>query len=178
MEKNRVDELLALYGGPLTWRERLWNNTFRYALDRLKDIWYTIKCVLWHRFHIVNVRGQDGQGFHWVDADRLLLLASFKILCDFIEKEKPDIVNETVDDYGGWGENDCDREMLTWQLEGNAELVRLWRWWKEIRPVEHAALMDLPPDDWKSWRDEETRLYEKDNEMLCRLAKARLRMWS
>lgn len=50
------------------------------------QLWYRLKCRLWHRYNVVYVKTLPST---WVDRDHLLLHAAFQILVDFIEREDP-----------------------------------------------------------------------------------------
>lgn len=64
----------------------------------------------------------------WHDTDELLLHASFQLLVDFIEKERPD---QSID----WSWDETHRK--TWK-----EIKRLYHWWKHVRPSRRSPLED------------------------------------
>lgn len=58
---------------------------------RPHELWYKIKCCLWHRYKIVNPRYLP---YTWCDRRELLAHTMFEILSKFIEKEcSPGCVN-------------------------------------------------------------------------------------
>lgn len=64
----------------------------------------------------------------WHDKDEIILHAAFQLLCDFIEKEKPE---RTVD----WNWNKLHKE--AWK-----EIQALYKWWKVTRPARKGPLDD------------------------------------
>lgn len=64
----------------------------------------------------------------WHDRDEILLHASFQVLVDFVEQEKPDKIID-------WSHSDESRR--AWK-----EITGLYRWWKEKRPARTSPLDD------------------------------------
>lgn len=132
---------------------------------------------MWNRYHVINMSGVDGYSWGWIDSDQLLLYASFKILCDFVEKEDPTVGLRTVDDYGQFPAG--PDEGLLVQLEHDAEVRTLYAWWTDERPREwkaHESLMTV--DRGSSTFEREQQLYDRDDEMLIRLIKVRRYLWT
>jgi hypothetical protein len=69
----------------------------------------------------------------WCDSDILLLHASFQILTNFVEKEKP---FEVID----WNSDSTHKFIAK-------EIKSLYRWWKEIRPNRKDPLDDVPESE-------------------------------
>ena len=70
----------------------------------------------------------------YVDRDEILLHAAFQVLQDFMEKEKPNIVD--------WNRN---KELASaWR-----EIKSLYRWWTKIRPARKnpfdSQMVECPP---------------------------------
>lgn len=58
---------------------------------RPRELWYKLKCFVWHRYKIINPRYLP---YTWCDRRELLMHSMFEILSDFIEKEcSPGCVN-------------------------------------------------------------------------------------
>jgi hypothetical protein len=75
----------------------------------------------------------------WHDKDEVLLHATFQILVDFVEQERP---AEIVD----W---DCNDECKhVW-----SEIMSLYKWWKEERPARKSPLddesLETPPFEFE-----------------------------
>lgn len=145
------------------WFGRKWNL--------IKDFKYEV-LYLFHpkyRYHSLSLSQPLGYDRGWIDADTQILYANFNILVNFIEGE-----------IGGV---DKLREEIEWHLEqdelpwakNRQELLDLYLYWKFDR---------LPDYQWK-YHQEPNVSYEqkeeddnKENEMLCRLIKARKGMWT
>lgn len=100
---------------------------------KIRNLWhrlyYGIKDRIWP-YNILHIKTLDR---HWNDRDQVLLHSMFQILVDFIEQEKPF-------EHFDW----------TSSPEYNAkgiELVTLYWWWKNERPLRHDPLDDVqcPP---------------------------------
>jgi len=78
----------------------------------------------------------------WYDKDEVLLHATFQLLVDFVEQEKPDKV--------------CDWQYDEPHRNAWSEILQLYKWWKEERPNRHDPLDDVvkPPDEEYATSDE------------------------
>ena len=121
---------------------------------------------------------------HWHDRDKLLLHASFQILVDFIEEEKP----FEIIDYSVSEKSSKEKE----------ELQFLYNWWKNERPkrvdiidlidekdIPHTIeeILNSPKNSiWsKACREsykQDIAWYKEDTKMLMRLIKIRDRLWT
>jgi hypothetical protein len=105
----------------------------------------------------------------WSDRDEILLHASFQILCDFVDQEKP-------------------QKGINWEyspLHSNAwkEISALYRWWKRERPnrrdplhdkrlkVPPVELEDIPNSTNKRVREYDRRKYRAFDKALRTHAK-------
>jgi len=90
--------------------------------------------LIWGRYLDV---GKLGRGWH--DVTNLLLEVPFKLLVDFVEKEKP---GEKID----W--DATPEHKHAWD-----ETLALYEWWTKTRPARHDPLDDLPlpPLHTKPW---------------------------
>jgi hypothetical protein len=162
-----------------------WLQSVRRMIRRLEPL-YWLRCHTVDRYHVINISGQDGYEWGWIDRDRAMYLACFKCLVEYVELEKP---GEVID----W-ESDEDHSRA-WK-----EIQDLYHWWKTGRAKEHAehdALVDAwrksyPGGDpefrvkdgryqderWVTWLKRSTELEEKDDEMLMRLMKVRRFLWT
>lgn len=142
----------------------------------LADAWYFVRCHTYNRYHIINLSGQDDYRWGWLDRDRAMLLACFKLLVDFVEGEDPEVGRRTVDDYCNHApEMDCafQHACVEQQLEGDAEIRALYDWWTVGRAQEHAA---AEASGWTS--PNPLVLDERDQEQLERLIVVRQRLWT
>jgi hypothetical protein len=118
--------------GELYPRWQFWRG---YRLDGfLPDIWYYLKCRLWHQYNVVRV---DSLHPTWTDRSELLLYASFTILRHAVERE--DWLNSRAyfidgDEFLRWDGRD------EWQ-----EVATLYDWWVNVRPAR------IDPTEW--WAD-------------------------
>lgn len=170
-----------------------WNVWGDYRRGGIMGVYHWIRCHVWNRYHIVDIRGEDGYTWGWLDRDYVMLLACFKILKTFVEEEDPKIGLRTLEDYRYEGD-DCMLESLKDQLERGAEVRALYVWWTETRPREHKECADLlntfevsfgkkginVSDEKKShgWFERTQELDKKDEEMLIRLMKIRRSLWT
>jgi hypothetical protein len=150
---------------------------------------------IWDRYHVVKMKYLE-PGYH--DATEILIHSMFQVLCDFIEKEKPD---EIV----AW---DSDEE----HKHARKEMQELYDWWKErqnrdkldpihqpdikspsmkFTPVEgkkdlsSMEFVHESPEDKAKWEkacDEssawEIKCEKEDEEMMIRLSKIRGFLWT
>jgi hypothetical protein len=131
----------------------------------MTQAWYWLRTHTINRYHMVDGRSpQNGYGWGWIDRDRLLLYASFNILVDFVENEKPFEVTD-------WEWSEVQKHVKT-------ELEDLYQWWKEGRAKEHAEVDKLLEVPGSPWIEEQEKLNEKDNTQLHRLINVRGFMWT
>ena len=137
----------------------------------------------------------------WIDRSEGVLLANFKLLKEFVDKEKPFRFH-----YRKHGRNLSRRkgqdageyEALKRSRHDGREIWRLYVWWTLVRKREHDALnkllmkiyrgskkskTQLSPlmgghPKWKEYLRTEKRLSQKDQEMLHRLVEIRQRLWT
>jgi hypothetical protein len=64
----------------------------------------------------------------WHDKDEILLHATFQILIDFVEKEKPDKIID-------WNADTVHKQ--AW-----SEICELYKWWKKLRPARKSSFDD------------------------------------
>lgn len=131
---------------------RIWHRTWnRFVHEPI----YWLKCRLWFRYNVVVCRRLPPT---WCDRDALLLHASFQLLTDFVEQEKPWAVNasdkQIQDAYEVCGEEECVTRTAQW-----AEVKALYDWWKSY---------DFDGDD----------NYELESSMLVRLIAVRGCLWT
>jgi len=65
-------------------RRELWSEV-GYFWRKLKHSWYYLRCLIWHRYHIIKIDTDPT----WKDADYKIEKALEKLLIDFVEGEKP-----------------------------------------------------------------------------------------
>lgn len=164
---------------------------FRYSWLGRKWYWFTSTYI--RKYHIIDIRGQDGYTHGWIDKDRVLFLAAFKCLVDFIEGEQP---------------IQCSDDELDPEC-GLAQLRSLYEWWKFGRQKEHEEVARILSDFndefkkqwgdvdfldelgrseiptwrynhplWKEWSARSDKLEERDDEQLALLVKWRKHMWT
>lgn len=168
----------------------IWNlprHELKYKIQQLwRDIWgwkplYWLRCHTFTKYHIIDIRGQDGYKWGWLDRDHAMYLACFKLLTEFVELEDPTVGQRTEADYRGdldeteWLE--FHRPSIIPQLEREVEVRALYDWWKTGRKQEWDACYAASNLKETKW-DEFTRLEEKDEEMLMRLMKVRRSLWT
>jgi len=97
-----------------------------------------------------------------MDRDQLMLFACFKLLVDYVEKEKP------FDHFDyDWSEESRKR---------GDEIKALYDWWKTERAAEHKAVEKL--EDRFERVERRWALEEKDDQMLRRLIEIRRHLWT
>ncbi len=109
---------------------------------RPSNIWYKIKCTIWHRYTTVKPRQLDNT---WCDRCTLMPHMMFEILSQFLEKEcSPGIVDWDASDhevmYGGHSRN---AEEVMWHL---------CYWWHEV----HLVKKELNYDSWHKYSEAHT----------------------
>ena len=100
---------------------------------------YWLRCHTFTKYHIVDCRNDSYDitpyKYGWYDKDHLLLLASFNLLANFIEKEKPD---ETID----WESDESHSN--AWR-----EMHDLYVWWRTGRRESRLAHEEKYKDLWR-----------------------------
>lgn len=144
---------------------KIWGD---YKCGGVRGFYHWIRCHFWNRYHIINISGVDEYDWGWIDRDRVLLYSSFKILCDFVDQEDPNIGLRTLKDFGA-SDDEWHIKVITAQLEKEKEIRALYTWWTKERP-----------ENWKEYPSfsEEEKLNQQDEDMLIRLAKIRLCLWT
>lgn len=154
---------------------------------------YWLRCHTFTRYHIIDLRGRDGYTWGWLDRDHAMFIACFKLLEEYVEKEKPHDVIEWSEDIDTW----------------NA-IFELYWWWKFGRKMENDACAEffdahkvegipfpepepgaltVPLNEWldskwddlrnqEIWLDWYRALEEKDQAQLERLIKIRRTLWT
>lgn len=188
--------------------KRAWRRVLGdYKRGGLRGAYHWVRCHVWNRYHVINVSGEDGYDWGWMDRDHVLMLACFKILKEFVEKEDQRIGLRTVDDYGGEHMTEDERESFEkGQLAHEREIRALYTWWTVDRKREHAEVdaiiadadVDMKfgePDGsgcspldfvyapgsqekWELYRKRTDELDAKDDKMLLRLMAVRRSLWT
>lgn len=182
-------------------RRSVWGG---YRRGGLCGLYHWVRCHVWNRYHIFNISGEDGYDWGWIDRDQALLMVSFAVLRDFVEKEDPKIGLRTLDDYmckcnepecnSHDNELNCMIESTKAQIEREKEVRALYDWWTKDRKREHEECLELlsgvevsfgkntvnvsDQKKSKSWYDRDQEFHQKDEDMLIRLAKIRLCLWT
>lgn len=112
---------------------------------RKGDLSYYLKSAWKSRFNVVKVSTLPPT---WVDRDTVMLHSCFQVLVDFVELERPDIIN---------GKND--------DLE---QLLFLYHWWTFLRPSRRL----------RSGYEEDRAFEFEDNVMLEHLVSMRGHLWT
>jgi hypothetical protein len=161
------------------------------AIKRWEPL-YWLRTHTYNRYHIINISGQGGYKWGWVDRDHAMFLACFTILDEFMTTEYPGYVD--------WKADPETRKV-------NTELHLLHFWWKHQRQREQDEVYALHHNMWE-WarkqrkaaedtvdfnaqfstmddhpmREEYWNMYEwlekRDQEMLKRLIAVREWMWT
>lgn len=120
--------------------QRIWRKIKRW------EPLYWLRTHTYNRYHIINISGQDGYKWGWIDRSHAMYLACFKLLEEFVELEDPEIGTRTEKDYRGDPEVIPEDEWIKYhkpsiddQLEGDREIRALYDWWKTGRKQEHDA---------------------------------------
>ena len=155
------------------------------------NIFYWIRAHTYNKYHLINISGQDGYTWGWIDRDRAMMLACFKLLCDYVEKESHQIDWTWGPDY----------------QECKATMDYLYNWWKVERPKKQKEIDDfcnnnpsrpfrersiknedgtwtlLPESDkekeiQEKFNQMDTALEQEEDENLIKLMKIRRALWS
>ena len=155
---------------------------------------YWLRTHTINRYHIVNLSGQGGYKWGWIDRDHAILLACFALLDDFMTKEYPGYVDWQADPETKrantelhllhfWWKHQRDRELQ----ERDALFSQIHNWSKQQRKInedqwidqmnEHFEKMNEHPlreeyDNVSAWVD------GRDDEMLKRLMAVRGYLWT
>lgn len=117
----------------------------------LKDLWWWVKHRTIKRFHVLKLRGLTPG---WWDTDTRLLFASFTLLEDYVEREKPFKIVE-------WNDDDTSRDYAN-------EIHSLYLWWKRRKACHNDSISI----------EEEDKRYTEETENLLRLMKIRGVLWT
>lgn len=131
------------------------------------NFWYWLRCHLWTRYHIVDISGQADYEYGWIDRDHAMLLACFKLLTDFVEKEDPEVGHRTFESLGAISKEDKDAWRL--QLKYEKEVRALYDWWTIERPKAY-----IEDGTFKAVLD----MNEQEQKMLEKLVRIRGRLWT
>ncbi len=128
------------------WLRREFPRPFFRVSGKIDAAWYWLKChtMRKHRYHILDLRkpgGGETWTYGWRDRRDVMLFASFKLLVDFVEREKPA-------DPRDFGDRGLDTEHQQEDVARFEEMMSLYRWWKEGRAA--------------NW-DKSTALYHKSH---------------
>ena len=130
------------------------------------QIWYRLKCWVWHRYTTVKPRTLK---YHtWCDKDILLIHTMFEILSRFIEKEcSPGIVDWYHEDaYRIIPGYPYDYEQIKKNLEHSVlvrdEMQDLYDWWHK----EYLLNVDNIFDKWHEWFTKHSVCKKEDNRFI------------
>lgn len=167
-------------------------------LRLLEDIYWWIRYRTVNKMHVIKIKTLK-PGYH--ELEERLIHASFTLLTNFIEKEKPfEFIN--------WDDDDVYKHAAS-------EMRDLYDWWKNRRPKRMLAIDSIPDDEcpslFEGWTedpktkclsfgsderaeneakypryyqalkisfDQEEKWYDEDTENLIRLAKIRGFLWT
>ena len=133
------------------------NNLYNRLIRALSNIPYWLRTHTYNRYHIINLKSPaHGYNWGWIDRDRALLLANFKILSDFVEKELP---------HGMVSEESDDPTAQSWRAAFQ-EMIALYNWWHQDYPQLLETCMD------------QGKLSDLEDLQLMRLIKIRGYMWT
>lgn len=156
---------------------------------KLSHAWYWFRTHTYNKYHLLDIRraepeNVEGYRWGWCDRDHLLLLSSFLILRDFVEKEKPQRPDVSECD-------ESEKEAIIDQQSAHDEIMALYNWWVKDRFAEHAAFEKAIDEAHERWRanssdrelaqkmfDADDAERKRDDEMLLRLLKIRHHLWT
>lgn len=168
---------------------------------KLKDAVNWFKYRTTHRYHIIDISGEDGYSRGWIDSDHAMYLACFKLLRNFVEKEFTELKERdmTLDDYvrDDYQPEGSELEFIKEQIARENEIRAIYVWWTKTRPEERKRHDSMPTGcenifmtggkidlsryetpEWTAWKSETERLEAKDDEMFDRLMKVRKHLWT
>lgn len=96
-------------------------------LPKIGDVFYWIRCHTYNKYHLINISGQDDYKWGWIDRDRAIMLACFKLLCDYVEKESGIV----------------DWEWCETSKDYRNDMMYLYNWWKVERPRKLKEIEDF-----------------------------------
>lgn len=134
----------------MRWNHTKWWLLHRPFLKKLHDIKWWIRYRTTHKFHTVKIPTLKPG---WYDTDTRLLHASFALLENYVEREKPFNFIE-------WNDSDDSREMAN-------EIHRLYYWWQRRKRE----------DDLNSIEEEDLR-YREETDNLVKLVQMRRGLWT
>lgn len=148
-------------------------NQYWSSKRKISDAIYWLKCHLLssHRFHMLDLRQPHPRGhfdhyrYGWIDSDDQLLLASFKILENFVVNEMDNFYRPTDEDIQEMPSN-------RGQQAAYDEIMALYNWWKTNRHIEIENFESL---DFLERRE---AIRKREDEMLIRLINVRHHMWT
>lgn len=173
---------------PIRWQLQKIADWFA-SWPKLSHAWYWLHTHTYNRYHILDVRraepeNAEGYRWGWCDRNHLLLLTSFLILRDFVEKEKP--WRPTLSEY-----HESERDAIIDQQNAYDEIMALYNWWVKDRLAEHVAFERASAEAHERWRanssdqelaqkmfDADDAERKRDDEMLLRLLKIRHWLWT
>lgn len=164
-ERKRY-QTLSPFLKPFT--RRFWVN----RRSELSEAYYWLRTHTVHRYHIIDIRGEDGYAWGWIDRDHAMLLACFKLLRDFVERENPTVGLGGVEAYEHEGMCDGEREMIANQVAREKEVRAIYTWWTQDRERERAEHDDDRAIGGYDWS------FNRDQEMLLRLMAVRGSLWT
>lgn len=208
LDKNQEEEMRSFWSlSPWKKVKRVWfdiGRFFRYRVwgthhgTGIVRFWYWLECHLRPsmRFHIIDLRKHAGEIYRsvgWIDRDHAMWLACFHLLCEFVEKEDPNVGRATLESYmpswhtmETWPAN--ERALAENQLADEVEIRALYDWWKVGRARDHKELdscrverfrdMKHGNPEWDRYMALADQLELKDEEMFNRLMKVRNRLWT
>lgn len=140
-------------------------KTYWKCYHKINHVWRWFLAHTFRREHILDIRCKTYKDYSWgyVDKDRKLFLACFKLLEQFIEQEDPETGLLTVEQYGGLhgvGREDED-ELLLAQISEEKQLREIYNWWKYQRPLDWLSLEGMRERYYANYR-EGTLLLERD----------------
>ena len=141
---------------------------------QIAHLWYWFRCHTYTRYHVLDLRSKE-YGYKWGYGDpvEMVLIANFRILQNFVEKEHPDIGSMEVKDHA---DHDSQwMELIESQVKDEKEIRFLYDWWMITRPQLVASLRKAERRQYSELSDEIDR---QDDEMLVRLMAVRRRLWT
>ena len=143
-----------------------------YKQGGLIGLYWWIRNHTLERHHIINLSGVDGYKYGWIDSDRKIELAAWKVLVDFVDKEDPFVGQNLEPEIPG-------DDAYNWAVSYNnsqREIHELYVWWTLDRPMLLAELEAAKPFEERLAMRK--ALDAKDDEMLLRLIAIRGHLWT
>lgn len=146
--------------------------------------WFRYRFHPRHRYHVINTMDKwgklNGVTYGWEEVDHQMMYACFKLLVDYVEKQRP------------FGIIDFDDNEDSSALK--KEILDLYGWWTVTRPKEREEVAEgwgkIPKFRFDAnvvWRPHpeaaellkrNKELDDKDDEMLSRLVRIRRSLWT